>query len=172
MSITEILSLISLISFILSGISLLLAVILWFKLHIPEVLAELTGRVDKKVVKKDTRKSKQKKSESIQKKDLKKVDTKQNRVQISKPVGTVSEEETGLLQRDEQAIYNNAPKDFLRDSIQAQMEEETDLLWEETGFLEDTDLLEQVEIEKNKPGYVKLVILEEVMLIHTNKRID
>lgn len=50
MSTAEILSLISLISYILAGVCLVLAILFWFVFKIPSVIGDLSGRTAKKAV--------------------------------------------------------------------------------------------------------------------------
>ena len=171
MSTTDILSTISLISFVLAGISAVLAVIFWFRFNIPAVIGDLSGRTARKSIekmrannektgKKDFAPSKTNldrgKLTELMKESGKlsgKLSNKKNEVPITKKAPTapkasvaskVAEDqmETALLEEEIQTTYETEETSLLTES------EETALLNDdvmETELLDGTEWLEETE---------------------------
>lgn len=188
MSTAEILSMASRIFYVLAGIGAGLAVFFWFKFKIPAVIADLSGQTAKKSIE-QIRKFNEKSSGQSYKTDA--VNEKRKRVEKKgksaaaksakvSPMERKREKnqeqlpETGLLE-ESRAEYKEVPMtEVLDESLAGGAEtdllgeEQTGLLLEETGMLtEETMPLDQSQTVSR----VKLVILEEVMLIHTDEQI-
>lgn len=188
MSVTELLFMISNVSFLCAGMSLMIAILLWFKWEIPQVMAELSGRLIRKPIETET----PTKEKAV--KDLGRNTSKQ--VENSQPLNT---EETDFFEKNYSDYSTDAPTDLMEENRQTEYQDEAmeatlltqDNLTEvqvhfregipevqyssaqdETCLLEDTEPLEEDNLQKNKPNHIKLVRLEEVMLIHTNEMID
>lgn len=143
MSTTELLELISLISYILSGVCLLLAIFFWVKFDIPNVMKYIFGRTVKKSIKKL-----QATNEKTGKKGLESNPDFQKLIddvtEKDSNISSEEEEETEFLQKNE----NTAPL--------------SKTYWEETGILDETD--ETMPLDQNRNGFV---MLDEVILVHT-----
>ena len=205
MSTSEILSTISLVSFVIAGISFLLAVFFWFRFNILVVIGDLSGRTARKSIEKmrannektgnksykpsKTNLGRGKLTDAMPESDKLTEKLKQRFVPADEQVETglldenmvimfereqtallTENEETGLLQNE--VHYDEMETDLLQtDVLVASMEsEETGLLVEE----EETGLLNENMVESRtlEVGNIKFVLLEEVMLTHTNETID
>ena len=161
MSISEILSMISLISFILAGVSATLAVIFWFRFNIPAVIGDLSGRTARKSIEKMRANN-----EKTGKKDFAPSKTNLERGKLTglmKETENGSEKLTGKLsgkivgKKKEATVVPVAPVVSEKQMETALLDEETGLLTEseetellnddvmETEFLGDTELLEEIE---------------------------
>ncbi len=189
MSVSEILNTISLVSFVLAGISFLLAVFFWIRFNIPSVIGDLSGRT--------ARKSIEKMRADNEKTGNKSYKPSKTNVRRGKLTETMSESEmlteklkrtlnssdimpeTGLLDENRAKICAEDKTDLLVES------EETGLLQtdvieesEETGLLKEDEetisLLRENQMENRdlEANAIQFVLLEEVMLIHTNETID
>lgn len=201
MSTSEILSTISLVSFVIAGLSLLLAIFFWIRFNIPAVIGDLSGRTARKSIEKMrvnnektgnksykpsktnlgrgqltdtmpesdklTEKLKQKFAASEEQPETGLLDENKADFYDSEQTGILMEnEETGILQ-DDGMETDLLQADVLTDSMES---EETGLLVEEN----ETCLLNENLVENRtlEVGNIKFVLLEEVMLIHTNETID
>lgn len=204
MTISEILSLISLISFALAVVSLIVAVFIWFKFEIPAVISDLSGRTAKKSIQRlreDNEKSGKKvfkssttniergmltdtmpdsetlredesefkKRVEIASKQLKH-NPKVNKSVQSKALRKETEE-TGLLANKEVV-----ETDLLQTGVLGENEQVEFIPTEETGLLVEenttnTSLVEKIAFSTHKRG-VELVILEEVIFVHTDEVIQ
>jgi len=171
----EILSTISIVSFVAAGVCFALAVLLWFLFDIPAVIGDLSGRT--------ARKSIARMREHNEKSGKKSYKPSKTNVERGKLTGTMPDSqklkkkdktdelkpETGLLDENKTQSVNVQETALLNES------EETALLnsAEETGLLVDeneTALLEDdIDIPKTRAGGKKLVMIETVMLIHTDE---
>ena len=174
MSTAEILSLISLISYIIAGIALVLAVFFWFFFKIPSVIGDLSGRTAKKSIARKrasnersggkgyqpsaTNANRGKLTDTMQHSRKLKAETKKEKA----PIDESQMPETGLLESNKAQIVDS---------------QQTELLdGEATGILVDEDATVALQEEPVKPakrtGGKKLKMLEEVMLIHTDEVIS
>ena len=152
----EILSISSLISFIISGICFILATFFWFKFKIPSVIGDLSGKT--------ARKSIAKMRESNEKSGKKSYQSSSVNVNRGKVTESMSDTrpETGILKENKGRIADRQGTELLNE------DETTGLLIEE-----GTEPLQQIE-EKfvRRTGGKELVILEEIMLVHTEEGLD
>lgn len=151
----ETLSTLSIISFALAVVFLVLAVFFWFFFNIPAVIGDLTGRTARKSIAR-MRAENEKSGKKVHK------ESKTNMARGKVTGAMAKNQETGLL------VENHA---------KAVNAEETGLLSEEaTGLLNDENItapLNMVEQKQEKRGNAKkLIMLEEVILIHTNEVIE
>lgn len=166
----ETLSIISIVSFVLSGICLVLAVFAWFYFEIPTIIGDLSGRTARKSIaqmrefnEKSGNKSYKPSGANVERGKL--TDTMQHsrKLKNNKKKETASDEipETGLLDENK------------AQSVDAG--EQTALLVDEqaTGLLageNETELLGVAPAPKVKrTGGKQITLLEEVVLIHTDE---
>lgn len=171
MSTAEILSLISLISYIIAGISLVLAIFFWFFFKIPSVIGDLSGRTAKKSIARRRASNERAGGKGYQSSATnanrgKLTDTMQHsrklKGEAKKEQPPVREEqmpETGLLATNQVQAFDN---------------QQTELLGNEaTGTLVDEDatvaLQESPALPTRRTGGKQLKMLNEVMLIHTDE---
>ena len=168
----ETLSTLSIISFVVAGIMLALAIVLWFFFEIPTVIGDLTGRTAKKSIAKMRAENEK---AGIKKYKEGKVTVERGKVteKISGRKGRKRNNnerpETGLLVENRAELINNTETGFLKKETSGLLEaEETEFLLE----AEKTEALQNAErIDKRMGGKV-LTILEEVILIHTDEIIE
>lgn len=174
---SQTLSTLSVISFAIAGVCLVIAIILWFYFRIPTVIGDLSGRTAKKSIEKmrianektGAKNYKESKTNAERGKltgtmpDMGKTSSKKEPADDEMP-------ETGVL--DE-----NLETNFKSEETGVLYEESTELLdgMEKTSLLEDENATARLDLllekEKNKTGGKKLIIIEEVMLIHTDEEI-
>lgn len=168
MSTAEILSLISVISFVISGVSLALAVFFFFKFNIPSVIGDLSGRTARKSIAR-MRASNEKaggqgyKPSAANVNRGKLTDTMQHTSKASAAVaqnaGVDDRPETGLLAENKATAVIGQQTDLLDD--------------EATGLLVDEDATAPLHEEPirliKRTGGKKMVMLDSVMLIHTDE---
>lgn len=165
LEIPEILSMISLISFILAAISFVLAVFFWIRFNIPAVIGDLSGRTARKSIEKMRTNN-----EKTGKKDFTPSKTNLNRGKVTelmsesgkqsgKLSGKLSEKLSGKLKEEKPVVEEQLETGLLDENMQTAYEsEETGLLSEveqnetellETGVLEpdatETELLAESE---------------------------
>lgn len=196
MSTSEILSMISLISFVLAGVSAVLAVVFWFVFKIPAVIGDLSGRTARKSIEKM-----RVNNEKTGKKDFAPSKTNLKRGKVTELINepekesgklagmlsgkldnkkkkiSVEEEnlETGLLEENMQSSYDSEETGLLTEESMETELLETELLeeTEETGLLvEDNETMLLVDEEEKQTEMNGFVMLEEIMLIHTEETID
>jgi hypothetical protein len=140
----ETLHTLSIISFVLSVIFIATAVVLWFVLKIPNVIGDLSGRNARKSIERmrqDNEKTGSKSQRAHEKKPAK---------EVVQPTGIA---ETGLLNE-------NLAKEY---------DEQATGLLDESG---ETEALEKDEETFNrKPSSIKIQMIEEEMLIHTDEKL-
>lgn len=169
----DILSIVSLVSFILSGVAFVLAILFFILFRIPSVIGDLSGRT--------ARKSIAKMRLANEKTGVKSYKESKTNVERGKLTGTMPD--SGKLNKKNSAPANGQPETgLLADNKAEGLESEaTGVLDEETGMLESetTGLL----VDENatapldtpvqkpvvRPGGKKIVMLEEVMFIHTEE---
>lgn len=152
MSTTEFLELISLISYILSGVCLLLAIFFWVKFSIPDVINYLSGRTGKKSIEnvKATNEKTEKKAFA-------------SNTDSKKLIDDVKKKDSNISPEEEEKT------EFLQKNVDTAPLEKT--YWEETGVLYETDETvsfeednETMPLDQNRNGFV---MLDEVILVHT-----
>lgn len=175
MSTAEILSLISLISYIASGALLLLTVFFWFAFKIPTVIGDLSGRTAKKSIAR-MRASNERaggqgyKPSATNANRGKLTDLMLQPEKVAKPQKKA--EEKKQVQPEEQMPETGL---LASNKAEAEVTPQTELLSDEeaTGLLvdEDATMLLNAEPEKvpARSGGKKLTILDEVILIHTDE---
>lgn len=171
MSTAEILSLVSLISYIIAGISLVLAVFFWFAFKIPSVIGDLSGRTARKSIARmrasnersggkgyqpsATNASRGKLTDTMQHSRKHKDEPKK-----AQPVDESQMPETGLLSSNKADLPGADQTDLLEDS-------------QATGLLVDADATAPLHDEPAQRvkhiGGKKLTMLDEVILIHTDE---
>ncbi len=171
MTLAETLSVISLVSFIVSGVCIILAIFFWIKFKIPLVIGDLSGRTAKKSIEKmrefndksgvkvykpsEINVNRGKLTDSIP--NSKGISTDRKSTELNK---TNITPETGIL-------WDNKSKKTIIEETQMLVDEN------ETGLLVDgneTELLEQQNFQQVKPiSKIKLTMLEEVIITDTNE---
>lgn len=170
MSTAEILSLISLISYIVAGVSLVLAVFFWFFFKIPSVIGDLSGRTAKKSIARKRANNERSGGKGYQPSATnanrgKLTDTMQHSRKLkpepkkAQPVDESQMPETGLLETNKADIVDNQQTELLDGEV--------------TGILVDEDATAALQEEPVKPvkrtGGKKLTMLEEIILVHTDE---
>lgn len=170
MSTADILSLVSLISYIVAGVCLVLAAFFWFFFKIPSVIGDLSGRTAKKSIEKMRQAnvrsgSKSYRSSAVNAERGKITDTMQHSSKLNKNqapqtpmVADTGRPETGILSENKATAY---------------VSEETEMLDSNaTSLLADENATTALNVEAAPPrrtGGKKLTMLNEVMLIHTTE---
>lgn len=169
MSTAEILSLISVISYIISGVSLALAVFFFFKFNIPSVIGDLSGRTARKSIAR-MRASNEKaggqgyKPSAANVNRGKLTDTMHH---TNKAAAAATARNSGVDDRPETGL-------LAENKATAVTGQQTDLLDNEaTGLLVDEDATAPLYEEPIRPakrtGGKKMTMLDSVMLIHTDE---
>lgn len=173
----ESLSTLSTISFAVAGICLVLAIIFWFFFKIPIVIGDLSGRT--------ARKSIAKMRAVNEKTGAKSYKESKNNAARGKLIGTMPDSdklakknvvddgqrpETGLLAENRTEEVGTEETGVLLDEATGILESEA------TGLLIDENATESLvkltQTYRKRAGGMKLTMLEEVMLIHTNEVIE
>lgn len=168
----EALSIISLISFVVSGVCLLLAVLFWFIFDIPTVYGDLSGRTARKSIA-QMRENNEKSGKVLYRSSI-------TNLERGKTTDTTPEFTKSGIKRKELGIPENERMEtgLLSDNkADNQEEQQTELLnGEETGLLSDEFMTAQLDALLQQPAPQregkKLVMLNEVMLIHTEEVIE
>lgn len=169
----DILSTVSLISFILSGVAFVLAILFFILFRIPSVIGDLSGRT--------ARKSIAKMRVANEKTGVKSYKESKTNVERGKLTGTMPH--SGKLNKKNTVPVNGQPETgLLADNKAEGLESEaTGILSEETGMLdsEATGLLidenatapleTSVQKQAVRTGGKKIEILEEIVFIHTEE---
>ena len=169
----DILSIVSLVSFILSGVAFVLAILLFILFRIPSVIGDLSGRT--------ARKSIAKMRLANEKTGVKSYKESKTNVERGKLTGTIPD--SGKLNKKNSAPANGQPETGLLADNKAEgleseatgvLDEETGMLESETtGLLVDENATAPLDTPVQKPvvrsGGKKIVMLEEVMFIHTEE---
>lgn len=186
MKTAEILSLISIISFVIAGITLVLAVFFWFRFKIPTVIGDLSGRTARKSIAK-MRESNERSGSKTYRPSA--VNASRGKItanmtaqpaprQVAPPAPVqpkgrpaarpapakapqqTGRPETGLLAENKAQTYETAQTEILGGA-------------EVAPFLEDANetmpLVDPTERVVKRTGGKKLEMLDEVMLIHTDE---
>lgn len=174
----EILSSISLISYILAGISAVIAIFIWFKYNIPLIYGDLSG--------KNARKSIEKLRESNINSGIKYYRPSTENIKRGKLTATmtslVKKEETEALpmeeERPETALLKENKAEIVKDDETELLDTDTFILTEndETSLLDEkeiTQILSDKPVVSSKRKLVeKMSMIEEVVIVHTDDTID
>lgn len=162
----ETLSLLSFVSFAVAGVCLVLAVFFWFFFRIPTVIGDLTGRTARKSIAK-MRAANEKTGAKSYKES--KINSERGRL-----TGTMPDSEK--LSKKKKSEDNERPETGLLADNKAETidSEETGMLYSETtGLLIDENATAPLDLSVQhtvkRTGGKKLVMLDEVMLIHTDE---
>lgn len=169
----DILSIVSLVSFILSGVAFVLAILFFILFRIPSVIGDLSGRT--------ARKSIAKMRVANEKTGVKSYKESKTNVERGKLTGTMPD--SGKLNKKNSAPVDGQPETGLLADNKAEgleseatgvLDEETGMLESEaTGLLVDENATAPLTAPAQKPfvrsGGKKIVMLEEVMFIHTEE---
>lgn len=175
----EVLSIISLVSFIIAGISFVLAVTFFFVFKIPNVIGDLSGR--------NAQRSIAQLRAINEKSGSKAYKTSETNAKRGKLTGTM--EESGKLKKknkksgelkEKSSTDEERPETGLLESnvVEKSDVQQTELLDtnDETGLLGDPNETETLELAFDKAmprvGGKKLEIIENIMLIHTEEVIE
>ena len=153
----EILSKISIISFVLAALCFLIAVILWFRFKIPVIIGDLTGRNAKKSIARI-----RSENERTGKKHYAPSYTNKERGKLTEKIKDKQNDTTELLEDNEvteKLISKSNQKGFFDQN-------------QETMLLDDvgTELLQ--EEPKEEETTISMQLLEEIMIIHTDEEIE
>lgn len=158
----EILSIISLVSFIVSGVCFVLAIFFWIKFGIPTVIGDLSGRTARKSIAKM-----RERNEKTGNKTYKPSTVNANRGKITDTI--TNPVKTERIKKKTETVDRNHPETGLLNTNKAELV----LDIEATGLLnedEETALLNNLQVnEPREFGGVKLNLLDDVMLIHTDE---
>ena len=170
MSTAEILSLISLISYIVAGVSLVLALFFWFFFKIPSVIGDLSGRTARKSIAR-----KRASNERSAGKGYQPSVTNVNRGKLTETMGH-SRKLKNSQRKDLAGNSEQMPETGLLDANRADVVDspQTELLDNEaTGVLVDDEATVALDQDIPKPvrrsGGKKLNMIDEVILIHTDE---
>lgn len=157
----ETLSIISLVSFIIAGVCLVLAVFFWFNFRIPKVIGDLTGRTARKSIAKMRASNEESGNKSFRPSATnvnrgKLTDTMHdlNKAQPQETDSMTGEIETGVLAENRASGSNDGNSTILLDNS------------------DETDLLEKIAVPARKGGGKKLTMLDEVVQVHTDEVIE
>ena len=167
MSTAEILELVSLISFIVAGVCLVLAAFFWFFFKIPTVIGDLSGRTAKKSIEKMRQANMQSGNKSYRSSVTnaargKITDTMEHPTAAPRhvaPPASAGRPETGLLEENKTSALHSAETVAL-DSVEA------------TGLLVDEGATTALNVPAEpamRSGGKKLTMINEIMLIHTDE---
>jgi len=165
----ETLSTLSIISFILSGVALALAIVLWFFFDIPTVIGDLTGRTARKTIAKMRAEN-----EKSGVKKYKEGKVNLQRGKLTETMSGIKEKTDNEEKRPDTGLLaeNRAETTGIEDTVFLNEEASRPLAFEETSLLVDEN--ETVALDGNaqtvkRVGGKMLTLIEEVMLIHTDE---
>ena len=175
----EVLSIISLVSFIIAGISFALAVTFFFVFKIPNVIGDLSG--------KNAQRSIAQLRAINEKSGSKAYKTSETNAKRGKLTGTMEDsgklnkknKKSGELKKKASSEFDRPETGLLESNVADKTDvQQTELLDtnDETGLLGDPNETETLELASNKAkprvGGKKLEIIEDIMLIHTEEVIE
>lgn len=161
----ETLSTLSIVAFAVAGVSLVLAVVLFIYFRIPTVIGDLSGRNAKKSIAR-MRTSNEKSGN----KSYRASETNAARGKLTSTMPGIGEQPKEKKSDAKVITQDQMPETGLLKENKASLTEESTVLLDDT---EETMLLAETSKEPAKRvGGVKLTLLEEVMLIHTEEVIE
>ena len=178
MSTAEILSLVSLISYIAAGVLLVLAVFFWFFFKIPSVMGNLSGRTAKKSIEQLRQANVRSGSKSYRSSTTNaargKLTDPMPQTQEPDPVDTGSSETTPLAPDQVAPYYSEETTPLANQQAAPPYSAETTPLYTEdaaTTMLDSqaTATLGVAAPTASRPGRKQLTMLNEVMMIHTDE---
>lgn len=179
------LSMISTISFVVSAISFAVAVFLWFRFKIPSVYGDLSGRTARKSIEqmranneKSGAKGFRPSAVNAERGKLTAAMTSQGKSQPKGKKSVTEDErpETGLLSENMGRGYSANETELLSDGATELLSDETELLdGESTVLLRDDGTVPVAQFGNrgsNRRGGKSLVMMDEVVLVHSDVVID
>lgn len=161
----ETLSTLSIISFAIAGVSLALAVVLFICFKIPTAIGDLSGRNAKRSIAR--MRSGNEKSGN---KSYRTSETNAARGKLTSTMHGIGDQPKGRKSDAKMTAQDQMPETGLLDENKADLKEESTVL---LNGAEETALLAETPKEPAKRvGGVKLTLLDEVMLIHTDEAIE
>lgn len=161
----ETLSTLSIISFIVAGVSLVLAILLFIYFRIPTVIGDLSGRNAKKSIAR-MRSSNEKSGN----KSFRASETNAARGKLTSTMTSIGNQQKKTKDDAIAPVEGQMPETGLL------AENKADLVGESTVLLEDTEetmlLAETPKEPAKRVGGVKLTLLDEVTFIHTDEVIE
>ena len=157
----DILHTLSVVSYILAVLFVVLAIVLWFIFKIPNVIGDLSGRNAKKSIAR-MRQNNEKtgdKSYRASEKNLARGKLTGTMEGMGNNENPINIEETGLLNENLAREHDEQPTGLLLDDATGLLDESG-----ETAALEET-----VDVADRAPSTVVIQKIEEVMLIHTEE---
>lgn len=156
------LSLLSIIFFVVAGVSLVVSVVLWIVLRIPSVMGDLSGRTARKSIAKLRMANE---SSGVK---------GHRSSQVNLRRGKLTETMTGIHRSGQQAEKTGGDPCLETGLLQENMSQGT--VGETTGLLWDEDETQPLEShmagEEKKASGVKMELMEEIVWIHTHEHID
>lgn len=156
------LSLLSMISFAVAGVCLVISIILWVVFRIPSVIGDLSGRT--------ARKSIAKLRMANEKSGAKGYRASKVNVQRGKLTETMSGLQKSQKNADKPEVGHRPETGLLQDNLSKRVESET------TGLLVEEDatqpLASSMAQDVQGMGGVKIDMIEEIVFIHTEEYID
>ena len=163
----ETLSMVSMVSFVAAGVCLALTVILWFAFRIPNVIGDLSGRNARKSIERMRKSNENTGRKSYRSSALNAARSKLTEAMTERqPRKKKSEkawDETGILQNPPKQTYTSEATELLTDG-------ETVKLQQDGGATEALDTCREENGIQRRQG-VKIRILDEVILVHTEEMI-
>lgn len=165
----------SVISYVIAGICFALAVILWFRFKIPDVINDLTGKTAKKTIAK-MRSANEKSGVKFYKQSATNVERGKLTVTASNLKETKNQNDNSENNRPETGLLDENKSQGVESVKTEVLDEVTDVLdFEATQVLDDEEstplLNSQTDEQAIKPSAKKIEMLEEVTLIHTSETI-
>lgn len=157
----DILHTLSIVSYILAVLFVVLAIVLWFIFKIPNVIGDLSGRNAKKSIAR-MRQNNEKtgdKSYRASEKNLARGKLTETMESMGKVEKSINMEETGLLNENLAKEYDEQATGLLLDDATGLLDESG-----QTAALEET-----VNAADRVPSSIVIRMIEEVMLIHTEE---
>ena len=166
----ETLSTLSIISYIIAGVAIAIAVILWFFFDIPTVIGDLSGRTARKSIAKMRVANEKSGAKKYQESKINKERGKLTETMKGAGKSDLDDRpDTGLL-------VENKVNSIVSEETGLLTNESTDVLdGEETGLLVDenaTVALKKESVKTVRTGGKKLNLIEEIRLIHTDEVIE
>lgn len=154
----DILNIISIISYVLAAVSLVLAIVFWIVFKIPAVIGDLSGRNARKSIELMRQNNEKAGKQAIKRKDNTLNVTKTSNVTV-KQERKQAFDETGLL---------------CENAMGSRDEQETGMLVEDTVLLQEdlgatALLVPETETVIRKPANIVINIIENIMIIHTDE---
>ena len=157
----DILNIISIISYVLAAVALVLAIVCWIVFKIPSVIGDLSGRNARKSIEL-MRQNNEKAGKQVAKK-------KDNPVKVTKTSNAPVKQERKQAFDETGLLGENA--------MGSRDEQETGMLVEDTALLQEDFgatalLVPETENVMRKPSNIVINMIEDIMIIHTEEVIE